>query len=140
MRVNLHLPPIRSQSSTEPRYFLHLLFSPDQKLIGCQIAVIYTAEENARMLSDLGVPSTHILPSGAKNSTSKLLKLTSGKGFDVVVTDVAGDIKEQLVASLGRFVRFGKGSAPGNGRKQNMSITSIDFESMAHTRPSIIAE
>lgn len=138
--MNLYLPPIRSQSSTEPRYFLHLLFSPDQKLTGDQVAAIYTAEECAGMLSDLGVPSTHILPSGVKNSTSKLLNLTSGKGFDVVVTDGAGVIKEQLVASLGRFVRFGKGSAPGNSRKQNISITSIDFESMAHTRPSIIAE
>ncbi|KAK3945065.1 hypothetical protein QBC46DRAFT_455714 [Diplogelasinospora grovesii] len=118
------------------------------KFYGAKIATIHTAEENARILSDLGVPSTHIiiLASEARNSTSnKLLKLTSGNGFDVVVTDAgAGDIKEQqFVAPLGRFVRLGKGgSAPGNGYgcKQNMSVTSIDFESVAHTRPSIIAE
>lgn len=102
--------------------------------------MICTAEENHATLSGLGVPPTHIIRPGAKNSTSTLLKLNSGNGFDVVLSDGARDIKGQLVASLGRLVRVGKGSPPGSGCKQNITIASIDFESMAQSRPSIIAE
>ena len=113
---------------------------PIRTLTSSQIVVIYTAEQDTGLLSDLGVPSTQIMSTRTKNPMSKLLELTGSQGFDIVVTDDAADIKEQLVAPLGRFVRLGKGSAPGNGRKQNMSVTSVDFESVAHTRPSMIAE
>ena len=56
------------------------------------------------------------------------------------MTDGAGDINAQLLASLGHFIRLGKGSAPQSRLKENMTFTSIDFESMAYTKPGIIAE
>jgi hypothetical protein len=91
-------------------------------------------------LSGLGVPSNLMFSAAYKDTALKLLKLTAGKAFDVVLTNSLGDIDEQLVAPLRRFVRIGQGSIPSNGRKQNTIITLVDFESVARSRPSIIKE
>jgi len=91
-------------------------------------------------LFGLGIPLNLIFSTADKWTSSKLLKLTAGKGFDIVLIDSVGHIDEQLVASLGRFVRIGQGSIPGNGQKQNMSITLVDFELVTRGRPSVIKE
>jgi len=103
-----------------------------------QISAIETSEKNIGTLSSLGVPLNLLFSTADKGTSSKLLKLTTGKGFNVIFTDSVGYTDEQLIASLGRFVRIGQGSTPGGGQRQNMSITLIDFVSVASNRPSVI--
>ncbi|KAK8024490.1 KR domain-containing protein [Apiospora rasikravindrae] len=101
---------------------------------GAQTTIIYTTQANARMLSDLGIQPAQIV-----SSASELLKLTSGSAFDVVVAESSEGISEELIAPLGHFIQLGDKSALEIGRRQNMTVTSVDLESVVHTKPSIIA-
>lgn len=96
--------------------------------------MIYIVVEEASILSDLGIPPTQIV-----SSASGLLKLNSGVGFDVVVAESSEGFSEELIAPLGRLIQLGNKSVLGIGQRRNLTITSVDLESVACTKPSIIA-
>jgi NADPH:quinone reductase-like Zn-dependent oxidoreductase len=105
-----------------------------------QVVTVETNAQNAKVLVDLGIQSTDISSSfNAENSITQLLKLTSGNGFDVVLTDKDMDFPETLLAPLGRFIGLGSGVI-SSGAKKNISITSVDFKSLVLTKPSIVTE
>lgn len=116
--------------------------SPEFAVTAYRVAAFYggiptidTTEGVAGILHDLGIPRSDI-------STGKVYHSTS---FDVVVTegDISGDIKEDMVAPLGRVIRLCKSSdKPGNRswKKKNISLAWVDMETVAHAKPSIMAE
>jgi len=57
----------------------------------------------------------------------------------VVVSDSSGEISVSCTAPLGRFIRIGKGNIAEVGDWQNISVTSVDLESVAKTKPNIIS-
>lgn len=96
------------------------------------IPIIYTARENVKILTELGVPSTDILESETNPPSSN--------GFDIVLADGEIQVQDKLIAPLGRLVRLGSGQRNElvNNNK-NMTVTSVDFASVAHTKPRIVA-
>ncbi|KAK8112196.1 uncharacterized protein PG998_008653 [Apiospora kogelbergensis] len=104
------------------------------KYNGAETITIYTAVEKASMLSNLGISPTQIV-----SSASELLKLNSGVGFDVVVAESSEGISEEFIAPLGRLIQLGNKSVLEIGQRRNLTVTSVDLESVACTKPSIIA-
>lgn len=109
---------------------------------------IQISDQDANILAHLGVPDRDIfVPDGESSTTPRLLQYSSGRGFDLVVTDGAGDDSRdgQLLAPLGRLVKLGGESKPdrqhgGSRAKTNTTVTCIDFGSAVRDKPTIIAE
>ncbi|KAK2053251.1 hypothetical protein LY76DRAFT_668243 [Colletotrichum caudatum] len=102
-------------------------------------AVFATAgskEKRAFVHETLGVPRDHIYSSRRRGFAAGILNVTGGRGVDVVVNSLSGELLQDtwsLVAEFGRFVEIGKKDILANSHlsmrqfERNVSFFAVDL-------------
>ena len=110
--------------------------------LGAEIYVTASTEEKRTYLKSLGI--THVMDSRSLAFVDKIRSITDGKGIDVVINALSGELLWQsfnLLAPYGRFIEVGKTDIienhglPMAAFNQNLSFSSIDFDRMHLDRP-----
>ncbi|KAK7954812.1 polyketide synthase [Apiospora saccharicola] len=103
-------------------------------------AVVYTtagsASKRAYLVDEMGVPASHIFSSRDASFAAGVRQATGGRGVDVVVNSLVGDLLHAswaCVAPFGRFVEIGKRELVNAGRLdmhaflKNSTFTAFDL-------------
>ena len=90
------------------------------KLIGAKIIATCGSQEKVEFLQNTyGLPRAHILNSRSHRYESDVMRITKGKGVDVLINDQAGDgLREgwACMAMFGRFIDVAKRDSNENAR------------------------
>jgi NADPH:quinone reductase-like Zn-dependent oxidoreductase/NAD(P)-dependent dehydrogenase (short-subunit alcohol dehydrogenase family) len=117
--------------------------------IGAEIfATVGSLEKKEFLMSRFGMPSDHILFSRDGSFHKDLLRMTDGKGVDVIMNSVAGEMLRltwQCIASFGRFVELGSRDYTINSRLEmapfarNVTFAAVNLVGLRRERPQIAA-
>ena len=92
------------------------------------------------------VPTAHIFSSRALNFKKGIMRLTGGKGVDVILNSSSGEALQdswECVASFGTFVEIGKSDIYQKNRismkpfDRHVTFASVDFLKLSHERPEL---
>jgi hypothetical protein len=93
------------------------------------------------------LPSSHIFSSGSTTFKDGIMRLTGGKGVDVVLNSLSGEQLKtsfECVAMFGRFVEIGKSDIYQRSNlslahfDRGISLTAVDFVLINNGRPQIV--
>jgi acyl transferase domain-containing protein/D-arabinose 1-dehydrogenase-like Zn-dependent alcohol dehydrogenase/SAM-dependent methyltransferase/NADP-dependent 3-hydroxy acid dehydrogenase YdfG len=110
------------------------------KHIGAEIYVTVGTQAKKQLMLDLGIAEDHIFSSRGLSFAQGVMRMTSGRGVDVVVNSLAGEALRkswECVADFGRFVEVGKVDIYGNTGVemmpflQNRSFMGFNLEHLA---------
>ncbi|GKZ24448.1 type I Iterative Polyketide synthase (PKS) [Aspergillus brasiliensis] len=96
-----------------------------------------------------GIPPEHIFYSRDTSFQRHVMRLTGGRGVDVVLNSLSGDgliASWECVAPYGRFVELGKSDVQSNSKLpmrnfgRNVSFSVVAIDQMQYDRPYIIQE
>lgn len=91
------------------------------------------------LMAEFGLPESHIFSSRDSSFVDGLMELTSGRGVDIVINSLVGDLMHsswECVSNFGRFVEVGKRELVDAGRLnmrgflRNATFTAFDIEEM----------
>ncbi|KAI0521004.1 polyketide synthase [Xylaria bambusicola] len=92
------------------------------------------------LVKELGVPASHIFSSRDSSFVRGIAELTSGRGVDVIINSLVGDLMhdswESCLAEFGRFVEIGKRELVNAGRLnmrmflRNATFTAFDLSTL----------
>ncbi|KAH8744734.1 KR domain-containing protein, partial [Diaporthe sp. PMI_573] len=115
------------------------------KLLGAEIyATVGSAEKKQLLIDTYGIPKTHIFYSRDTTFGPAVREATGGRGVDVVLNSLAGDLMREsweCVAPFRRFIELGKWDITSNTRldmakfDHNCSFSSVDLTLVAEERP-----
>ena len=101
------------------------------------------------LMKDFGIPLEHILSSRDVSFAPAVMKLTGGKGVDIVLNSLSGAMLKatwDCVARFGRFIELGKVDMEA-ARQLDMSpfcrcvtFTSVDLLQLKEHNPSLVRE
>jgi NADPH:quinone reductase-like Zn-dependent oxidoreductase len=119
------------------------------QMIGAEIyATVGSVEKKQLLIDTYNLPETHIFYSRDTGFGPAVREATGGKGVDVVINSLAGDLLRETwecLAHFGRFVEIGKRDITSNTRlemcmfEHNCSFSSVDLTLVAAERPRIMA-
>lgn len=119
------------------------------QMIGAEIyATVGSAEKKQLLIATYGIPESRIFYSRDTDFGPGVREATGGKGVDVVLNSLAGDLLRESWASLasfGRFIEIGKRDITSNTRlemskfEQNCTFSSVDLTLVAAERPKIMS-
>lgn len=110
------------------------------------VEVFATVGTNAKkefLMTEFGIPEDHIFNSHDLSFVDGILAGTSGRGIDVVLNSVTGDLLHEswrLCAEFGRFVEIGKRDILDGGRlgmdvfERNVTYTAFDLSNLFHAK------
>lgn len=111
------------------------------KHIGAEIFTTVSTPEKTKFIVDTyGVPADHIFSSRDPSFAKNIMSATNGRGVDVVLNSLSGEMLEQswnCIAYLGRFVEIGKRDIQSNKNLQManfqkaISFAAIDLIHLA---------
>ncbi|SPO07730.1 related to polyketide synthase [Cephalotrichum gorgonifer] len=117
--------------------------------LGAEVFVTVGSEEKKKFLiSDYGIPESHILSSRASPSDFKrhLMRVTENRGIDVMLNSTSGEMLAEswdCVASFGYHIELGKADID-KGRyismapfKRNVTFASVDLVVISRERPKV---
>lgn len=88
-------------------------------LVGAEIfATVSTPEKANLLMTKYGVKKDHIFSSRDLSFAKGIMRMTNGRGVDVVLNSLAGEFLSrtwECVAPFGRFIEIGKKDAQNNG-------------------------
>jgi hypothetical protein len=99
------------------------------------------------IIREFGISDDHIFSSRDLTFVSGVLRMTKGRGVDVVLNSLSGEALRRswdLVAPFGRFIEIGKRDAMSNGKidlrpyLRNVTMASVDLVSMMNNKPHLI--
>ena len=99
------------------------------------------------MMNEFGIPEDHIFSSRDLTFVQGVLRMTKGRGVDVVLNSLSGEALRRswdLVAPFGRFIEIGKKDAQANGKislspyLRNVTMASVELPTMMRHRPALI--
>lgn len=106
-------------------------------------AVVYTTagsySKRAFISNELGVPETRVFHSRDETFVKELHAATGGKGIDVIVNSLGGDLMHaswSCIASFGRLVEIGKSELATGGKldmdvfSRNATFTAFDLSDL----------
>ena len=106
------------------------------KMIGAEIFVtVGTEEKKKHLIYTYGIPEDHIFNSRDASFASRIEEATGGRGVDVVLNSLAGELLLETwrcIAPFGRFIEIGKRDIDLNGRlemspfSRNVTFSSVD--------------
>ncbi|RDW93799.1 type I polyketide synthase [Aspergillus mulundensis] len=118
------------------------------KLRGAVIFVTVGSEEKKKLLMDLyEISAEHIFDSRNASFAKGIHRMTGGRGVDVVLNSLSGDLlvsSWECVAPFGRFLELGKKDILGNGDlpmrpfERNASFHAIDLNEARRYRPALL--
>ncbi|KAK8040975.1 polyketide synthase [Apiospora phragmitis] len=112
---------------------------------GAIFATVSSADKKKLLTEQYGIPETHIFP--YRNFKRRILASTEGKGIDVVLNSLSGQLlvdSWDCVAQFGTFLEIGKSDI--NGRSQlsmanfgkQVTFASVDPSLMYQKRPGYV--
>ncbi|KAL9059556.1 MAG: hypothetical protein Q9206_001431, partial [Seirophora lacunosa] len=118
--------------------------------IGCDVFVTVGSHEKRQLMKDLYyIPEDHILHSRDVSFAKDIMRLTQGRGVDVVLNSLSGErlaASWESIAPFGRFIELGKADIEANGKlpmarfADNVSFSAIAVDHITATRPWIVRE
>lgn len=115
------------------------------------IAVVGSAAKRRLLVETYGIPETHILSSRSRGADLRdaVLRLTGGRGVDVVLNSLAGDMLTagiECVARLGAFVEIGKTDIYRSSHirmgsfDRSITVASVDLIILGDDQPDVVYE
>ncbi|RYP44955.1 hypothetical protein DL768_008640 [Monosporascus sp. mg162] len=118
------------------------------RMVGAEIYATVGSAEKKQLLTDVyGIPEDRIFYSRDTDFRAGLREATGGKGVDVVINSLAGDVLRETwdcLAPFGRFVEIGKRDITSNTRlemakfEHNCTFSSVDLTKVASQRPKVM--
>lgn len=115
--------------------------------IGAEVFVTVGSASKKDLIKDVyGIPDTHIFSSRLRNFKAGILRMTAGRGVDVVLNSLSGEALVDswaCVAGMGTFVEIGKTDIYQNTHigmspfAKSISLISFDLGYIGNTRPDI---
>lgn len=100
-------------------------------LIGAEVfATVSTPEKANTIISKYGVQKDHIFSSRDLLFAKGVMRMTKGRGVDVILNSLAGEFLRRswnCIAPFGRFIEIGKKDAQDNGRISLVSSSPIQI-------------
>ncbi|KAH6607076.1 hypothetical protein Trco_003389 [Trichoderma cornu-damae] len=116
--------------------------------IGAEIyATVGSADKKRFLMEAYGIPDSHIFYSRDISFGPAIREATGGRGVDVVLNSLAGDLLREAwecLAPFGRFIELGKRDITMNTRLEmakleyNCTFSSVDLTLVAAERPGIM--
>lgn len=114
------------------------------QLVGAEIfATVGTKEKSELLTSVYGIPEDHIFSSRDGTFAKAIMRSTNGKGIDVIVNSLAGELLRltwTCIAPFGRFVELGKRDFEWNSLLEmkhfgrNVTFAGVDWLNIADSR------
>ncbi|WP_067899132.1 type I polyketide synthase [Nocardia vaccinii] len=110
--------------------------------LGATVFATAGSAERRAAVADLG--ATHVLDSRSSSFVDEVLRLTDGRGVDVVYNSMPGEVISQdftVAAEFGRIIEIGKADVYFGGAvdlrpfNRNLSFYSIDMDRLLAQRP-----
>ncbi|KAL8336217.1 hypothetical protein RB601_000166 [Gaeumannomyces tritici] len=82
-------------------------------------ATVSSAEKKQLLMQHYGIPETHIFSSRDLSFAAGVMRMTDGRGVDVVLNSLAGEALRasfNCIATFGRFIEIGKRDIFANGK------------------------
>lgn len=118
------------------------------KHVGAEIFATVSSLEKRQLLTDsFHIPESHIFSSRDLTFAKGILRMTHGKGVDMILNSLSGEALRtswELLAPFGRFIEIGKKDAQLAGRLdlrpflQNVTLASVDLITMMKYKPALI--
>ena len=113
--------------------------------IGAEIfATVGSKEKKEFLMSHFGIPEDHIFFSRNDSFAKNVMRMTHGKGVDVIMNSLAGDMLRlswECIAPFGRFIELGARDYTINSRLEmakfarNVSFSAVNLVSLIRDRP-----
>lgn len=109
-----------------------------------EIYATCSSAKRAFLVEELGIPESHIFNSRSSSFKRAILRVTGGRGVDVVINSLKGDLlRESLdcVAQLGTFIEIGKDDILSKALvaleplDRGITISAFDLTDLAMLRP-----
>ncbi|KAI1505135.1 iterative type I polyketide synthase [Biscogniauxia marginata] len=110
-------------------------------------ATVSSPAKRELLMTEYGIPEDHIFSSRDLTFVQGVLRMTGGKGVDVVLNSLSGEALRSswdLLAPFGRFIEIGKKDAQANGKVsltpylRNVTMASVELPTMMRHRPALI--
>lgn len=111
------------------------------QLLGCEIFATVGSEEKKKFLvNHYGISEDHIFYSRNTNFAQGILRMTNGRGVDVIINSLSGDelfASWDIIAPHGRFIELGKkdiaanSSLPMRPFLRRATFTALEIGAMA---------
>ncbi|KAI1759369.1 hypothetical protein GGR53DRAFT_513765 [Hypoxylon sp. FL1150] len=118
------------------------------RMIGAKIyATVGNEEKVGYLMENFGIPREHIFNSRDASFLPGIMGLTSGRGVDVVLNSLSGDLLHtswRCVADFGSMIELGKRDIIGQGQlamdmfQENRSFHSVDLGKIYFSRPGTV--
>ncbi|KAG5927127.1 Type I Iterative PKS, partial [Claviceps africana] len=118
------------------------------KMIGAEIFATVGSTDKKRLIMDkYGIPEDHIFHSRTTSFGPAIRTMTGGRGVDVVLNSLAGELLRETwdcIGHFGRFIEIGKRDITNNTRlemrrfESNALFSSVDLTILAAERPRIM--
>jgi NADPH:quinone reductase-like Zn-dependent oxidoreductase len=119
------------------------------KMIGAEIFVtVGTMEKKGHLIAAYGIAEDHIFASRDLTFASGIMRVTGGRGVDVVLNSLAGEALKatwRCIALFGRFIEIGKKDIEANSRLDmapfvNVTLASVDISIILRQNRKLAAE
>ncbi|KAI1823452.1 hypothetical protein F4861DRAFT_549734 [Xylaria intraflava] len=118
--------------------------------IGATVLVTVSSHEKKKMLMDkYGIPEGHFFSSRHTSFAYQLMRKTEGKGVDVVLNSLSGQLLQETwrcLAPFGRFIEIGKRDIntfkdlPMEPFERNISFCSLDLAMAMKHNPKLMGQ
>ncbi|EED13647.1 polyketide synthase, putative [Talaromyces stipitatus ATCC 10500] len=118
--------------------------------LGAEIYATVGTDDKVRVLvEEFGIPAHRIFNSRRLSSIDKVMKATSQRGIDVILSSAGGDSMHEMwrcIAPLGRFIDVGRTDVLGGGRlglevfKRNATFSSFDMGLIYRQDPGLVSK
>lgn len=115
------------------------------KLVGAEIFVTVGSIAKRKLITErYGIPDDHIFSSRDTSFAGGILEMTLGKGVDVILNSLSGNLLQEsfnCLCDFGRFVEIGKRDLEQNSSldmfpfTRNVSFSSVDLMNWAVRKP-----
>jgi NADPH:quinone reductase-like Zn-dependent oxidoreductase len=105
-----------------------------------------TPDKKAFLRDSCGIPEDHIFSSRDSSFKDGVLSYTNGRGVDVVINSLSGELLQEsfaLVADFGRFIEIGKKDFLLNSHLgmrafyRNITFSGVDIHSLTTQKPRV---
>jgi NADPH:quinone reductase-like Zn-dependent oxidoreductase len=118
--------------------------------LGAQVFATVGFDSKKQLLMDRwGIPEDHIFYSRDTSFAQGVMRITRGRGVDVVFNSLSGDSLEaswDCIAPYGRFIEIGKVDIAADSHlpmarfAQNVTFSAVDIYHLASSNPSLLRQ
>ncbi|KAI9845077.1 MAG: Type I Iterative PKS [Sclerophora amabilis] len=120
------------------------------QLIGAEIfATVGSQQKKELLMKHFNIPAGHIFSSRDTSFAEAIMRITNGRGVDVVLNSLTGEYLRtswSIMANFGRFIEIGKMDASANNYLEmqpflrGVSYRAIDLRLMVLERPAYVGK